>query len=125
VSTEGHHVFYRGACVLRFGGAPGTLRPGEDHRPWRAPIRQEGRSGGDRGIWVRAVSAQTAALYVPAAVQAHHDQDGGAPEAVAATYPLMTAMPSSYSPSAMGNGVHADTNDRRGNDSKKGRGLGL
>jgi hypothetical protein len=46
-------------------------------------------------------SAQTAALFVRSAVQAHHDQDGGAPEAIVSTHFLMTAMPSSYSPSAM------------------------
>lgn len=100
MSTEGHHVFCRGPCALRSGGAPGTLRAGEDHRPWRAPISQEGRSGGDRGIWGRVASAQTAALFVRSAVQAHHDQDGGAPEAIVSTHFLMTAM-SSYSPSTM------------------------
>jgi len=101
VSTEGHHVLSRGPCALRSGGAPGTLRAGEDHRPWRAPISQEGRSGGDRGIWGGVASAQTAALFVRSAVQAHHDQDGGAPEAIVSTHFLMTARPSSYSPSAI------------------------
>lgn len=49
MSTEGHHVFCRGPCALRSGGTPGTLRPGEDYRPWRAPDQEGGALG--RGSW--------------------------------------------------------------------------
>jgi hypothetical protein len=62
---------------------------------------QEGRSGGDLGIGGRVASAQTAALFVRAAVQALPAKRRRALEAIVSTHLLVTAVLSSYSPSAM------------------------